>query len=198
MVPDQDLEVAASCAQTGWRPATKSSATVNGMDRLAMNPMLTRTSILAPDYARHTPICPQSSPSGASFLRAAPDRRRGSRPVPRAIHRQSKRSKRVFFQVNCAAIPSLLIASELLGHGVSSGTTAKSQGFVAGRLLDTRAIKSSILDRNSFKTGDVFALLYPTTRSTVGTSPSKGRLMTDHESSPGDVSAKLCFFGPVV
>jgi NAD(P)-dependent dehydrogenase (short-subunit alcohol dehydrogenase family) len=47
-------------------------------------------------------------------------------------------------------------------------------------LLGTRAIKSSILKRNSFRIGEVFALLYPTTRSIVGTSPLKGRLMTDH------------------
>ena len=38
MVPDQDLELAASCAHAGPRPAAQNSATVNGMERLAMNP----------------------------------------------------------------------------------------------------------------------------------------------------------------
>jgi len=47
-------------------------------------------------------------------------------------------------------------------------------------LLDARAIKSSSLERNSFRIGDALALLYPTTRSIVGTSPLRGRLMTDH------------------
>ena len=49
-----------------------------------------------------------------------------------------------------------------------------------GAFFETRAINSSNLERNSFRIGDVFALLYPTTRSIVGTSPPKGRLMTDH------------------
>jgi hypothetical protein len=52
--------------------------------------------------------------------------------------------------------------------------------LAAGRLLETRAIRSSILERNSFRIGEALALLYKTTRSIVGTCPIKGRLMTDH------------------
>jgi hypothetical protein len=41
------------------------------------------------------------------------------------------------------------------------------------------ATRASTLARNSFNTFDVLALLYPTTRSTVGASPLIGRLVTD-------------------
>ena len=64
-----------------------------------------------------------------------------------------------------------------------------AQGLVEFE-LDTRAIKSSSLYRKSFRIGDVFILLYPTTRSTVGTSPSKGRLMTD----PGAAAYAVKYF----
>jgi hypothetical protein len=47
----------------------------------------------------------------------------------------------------------------------SSGATTKSQGVVVGCWVATRAIKSSTLDRNSFRIGDVLAFLCSTTRS---------------------------------
>src|SRR6202165_3970993 len=40
----------------------------------------------------------------------------GKELIARAIHNRSKRSNRAFIRVNCAAIPSSLIASELFGH----------------------------------------------------------------------------------
>jgi formate hydrogenlyase transcriptional activator len=54
----------------------------------------------------------------------------GKELVARAIHRQSKRSAGAFIRVNCAAIPSPLIASELFGHekGAFTGATQRRLG----------------------------------------------------------------------
>ena len=47
--------------------------------------------------------------------------------MARAIHEQSKRSESQFVEVNCAAIPSELIESELFGHEKGSFTSAVKQ-----------------------------------------------------------------------
>jgi formate hydrogenlyase transcriptional activator len=54
----------------------------------------------------------------------------GKELVARAIHKRSGRSARAFVGVNCAAIPSSLIASELFGHekGAFTGATQRRQG----------------------------------------------------------------------
>jgi formate hydrogenlyase transcriptional activator len=48
----------------------------------------------------------------------------GKELIARAIHKRSKRSQRAFIRVNCAAIPTSLIASELFGHEKGAFTGA--------------------------------------------------------------------------
>lgn len=51
----------------------------------------------------------------------------GKELVARWLHMQSKRSRKPFIEVNCAAIPSELIESELFGHEKGSFTSAVKQ-----------------------------------------------------------------------
>src|SRR5213078_1364513 len=54
----------------------------------------------------------------------------GKELIARAIHKRSTRSARAFVSVNCAAIPSALIPSELFGHekGAFTGATQRRLG----------------------------------------------------------------------
>ena len=51
----------------------------------------------------------------------------GKELVARSLYRQSRRSKMPYIEVNCAAIPSELIESELFGHEKGSFTSAVKQ-----------------------------------------------------------------------
>jgi formate hydrogenlyase transcriptional activator len=54
----------------------------------------------------------------------------GKELIARAIHKSSQRAGQAFISVNCAAIPSSLIASELFGHekGAFTGALQRRQG----------------------------------------------------------------------
>jgi formate hydrogenlyase transcriptional activator len=60
----------------------------------------------------------------------------GKELIARAIHKRSKRSSRVFIRVNCAAIPSSLIASELFGHEKGAFTGALQRRLGRFELAD--------------------------------------------------------------
>jgi formate hydrogenlyase transcriptional activator len=49
--------------------------------------------------------------------------------IARGIHKRSKGADRAFIAVNCAAIPSSLIASELFGHEKGAFTGATQRRF---------------------------------------------------------------------
>jgi formate hydrogenlyase transcriptional activator len=60
----------------------------------------------------------------------------GKELIARAIHNRSKRSNRAFIRVNCAAIPSSLVASELFGHEKGSFTGATQRRLGRFELAD--------------------------------------------------------------
>lgn len=66
------------------------------------------------------------APSDARVLITGPNGS-GKELVARQIHENSSRSKQPFIEVNCAAIPSELIESELFGHEKGAFTSAIKQ-----------------------------------------------------------------------
>jgi formate hydrogenlyase transcriptional activator len=60
----------------------------------------------------------------------------GKELIARAIHKRSNRSTRAFVRVNCAAIPPLLIPSELFGHEKGAFTGALQRRLGRFELAD--------------------------------------------------------------
>jgi formate hydrogenlyase transcriptional activator len=60
----------------------------------------------------------------------------GKELIARAIHKRSKRSAKAFVTVNCAAIPSTLIGSELFGHEKGAFTGALQRRLGRFELAD--------------------------------------------------------------
>src|SRR5262249_49939339 len=60
----------------------------------------------------------------------------GKELIARAVHSQSQRSSRAFINVNCAAIPPSLIASELFGHEKGAFTGALQRRLGRFELAD--------------------------------------------------------------
>jgi transcriptional regulator with GAF, ATPase, and Fis domain len=82
----------------------------------------------------------------------------GKELIAHALHRRSKRADRAFIQVNCAAIPQSLIASELFEHekGAFTGALQRRVGrFEAADGAHSSSMKSAIClwRRNSLSCG---------------------------------------------
>ncbi len=68
-------------------------------------------------------IIAKVAPTDARVLITGPNGS-GKELIAKALHNQSKRAKNPFIEVNCAAIPSELIESELFGHEKGAFTSA--------------------------------------------------------------------------
>ena len=68
-------------------------------------------------------IIAKVAPTDARVLITGPNGS-GKELIAQALHNQSKRAKNPFIEVNCAAIPSELIESELFGHEKGAFTSA--------------------------------------------------------------------------
>jgi DNA-binding NtrC family response regulator len=97
-----------------------------GLDGAA-TAIIGRTAALAALRARLARV----APTEATVLILG-ERGTGKELVARAIHAQSRRRDRAFVAVNCAAVPTELLASELFGHerGAFTGATERGIGLV--------------------------------------------------------------------
>ncbi len=80
----------------------------------------------SPEIIRVKKLIDRVAPTDARVLIAG-DNGTGKELVAHWIHEKSKRAKNPFVEVNCAAIPSELIESELFGHEKGSFTSAIRQ-----------------------------------------------------------------------
>src|SRR5207245_218962 len=79
----------------------------------------------------------------------------GKELVARAIHKRSSRSSRAFVSVNCAAIPSALIASELFRHekGASSSALPVATPPLPEPTAHLRVLVPYVVERYATKAG---------------------------------------------
>lgn len=80
----------------------------------------------SPELGKVKSMIEKIAPTDARVLITGPNGS-GKELVARAIHDQSPRAKEPFIEVNCAAIPSELIESELFGHEKGAFTSAHKQ-----------------------------------------------------------------------
>ena len=141
------LEVAVSALQAGAvdfieKPVGMDRLLVTLRNTLRMTDLTLSHRDLTQRLASHDDLIGQSRPMvqlHESIDLAAPSRARvlitgengtGKELIARAIHEGSDRSNGPFIKVNCAAIPSELIESELFGHekGAFTGATQARKG----------------------------------------------------------------------
>jgi two-component system nitrogen regulation response regulator NtrX len=80
----------------------------------------------SPEMKRVKELIEQSAKTDSTIL-VTGENGTGKELVAREVHNASRRSKRPFVEVNCAAIPDNLIESELFGHEKGAFTHAISQ-----------------------------------------------------------------------
>jgi len=80
----------------------------------------------SPDIVKLKEMISRVAPTNARVLISG-ENGTGKELVARQIHEQSQRQKSPFIEVNCAAIPSELIESQLFGHEKGSFTSAIKQ-----------------------------------------------------------------------
>jgi PAS domain S-box-containing protein len=96
------------------------------LDRASMFEEIVGTS---PALQRALSLAVKVAPTTSSVLITG-ETGTGKELIARAIHKRSSRANRAFISVNCAALPSSLISSELFGHekGAFTGATQRRLG----------------------------------------------------------------------
>jgi len=106
--------------QAEERMCTENLALREDIDRTSMFEEIVGSSEALRTVLRHVA---QVAPTEATVLILG-ETGTGKELIARAIHKRSPRATRAFIQVNCAAIPSALLASELFGHEKGAFTGA--------------------------------------------------------------------------